>query len=93
MIEIEVQKVANSRISEVDLQNPAFGREFTDHMFIADYYDGEWKDARIVPFGKFEVSPGLSAFHYGQAIFEGLKAFKSSNDSVCSTANSLCSFS
>lgn len=77
MIEISVNKVSHSRIGEVDIENPAFGKEFTDHMFIVDYENGEWKDARIVPYGNMSVSPALSCFHYGQAIFEGMKAFKS----------------
>lgn len=77
MVEIAVQKVGKSRINEVDLQNPAFGREFTDHMFIVDYENDAWINPRIVPFGDMPVSPALSVFHYGQAIFEGMKAFKS----------------
>lgn len=71
---ISVEKVANSRIGEVDFNDLPFGKIFSDHMFIADYYDGDWHDCRIVPFGDFPMHPALSAIHYGQAIFEGLKA-------------------
>ncbi|MGI3004468.1 branched-chain amino acid aminotransferase [Shewanella algae] len=55
--------------------NVGFGRLRTDHMFMMDYYDGEWRDPRIVPYGPFEMAPGAMALHYGQCIFEGAKAF------------------
>jgi branched-chain amino acid aminotransferase len=55
--------------------NVGFGRLRTDHMFLMDYYDGEWRDPRIVPYGPFSVAPGAVALHYGQSIFEGAKAF------------------
>ncbi|WP_417763387.1 branched-chain amino acid aminotransferase [Shewanella sp.] len=55
--------------------NVGFGRLRTDHMFLMDYYDGEWRDPRIVPYGPFELAPGAMALHYGQSIFEGAKAF------------------
>ncbi len=52
-----------------------FGAMRTDHMFVADYEDGEWKNPRIVPYGPFPVMPGAVVLHYGQSIFEGAKAF------------------
>lgn len=73
---ITVERTKNSGLSEIDFNNLPFGRHFADHMFIADYYDGNWHDCRIVPFGNFSVHPALSALHYGQAIFEGIKAEK-----------------
>lgn len=73
---IQITKVGESRIGEVDFKNLVFGRSFSDHMFVADFYDGEWHDARIEPFGDFSLHPATSAIHYGQAIFEGLKAEK-----------------
>ena len=75
-MDIQVTKIAASRINEVDFKNLVFGRMFSDHMFVADYYDGEWRDARIEPFGDFSLHPATSAIHYGQSIFEGLKAEK-----------------
>jgi len=54
----------------------SFGQLRSDHMFVMDYEDGEWGDFRIVPYGNFEISPGAMTLHYGQAIFEGAKAFK-----------------
>ncbi|MCG9748105.1 branched-chain amino acid aminotransferase [Shewanella sp. Isolate8] len=55
--------------------NVGFGNLRTDHMFLMDYRDGEWRDPRIVPYGPFEMAPGAMALHYGQSIFEGAKAF------------------
>ncbi len=73
---IETRKVVKSRIGEVDFDHLGFGELFSDHMFQMDYADGEWKVPRIIPFGKFEILPSLSTLHYGQSVFEGLKAFR-----------------
>ena len=78
--EIKVEKVKESRISQFDPQNIGFGKLFTDHMFIADYRNGEWTDLRIVPYRDFSLSPATSAIHYGQSIFEGMKAYASSEN-------------
>ncbi len=75
-MEIRVQKVAQSRIGEIDFDNIPFGRKFSDHMFVCDYEDGAWKDARIVPFDYFPIHPASMSLHYGQTIFEGMKATK-----------------
>jgi branched-chain amino acid aminotransferase len=75
-LKIEIERVANSRLPKVDFKDIVFGRVFTDHMFIADYKKGEWKDLRIVPYGYMPISPASPAIHYGQAIFEGLKAYR-----------------
>ncbi len=75
--EISIEKVKNSRIAEFDTENIGFGKIFADHMFISDW-DGEaWINHRIVPYGPFSLSPATSAIHYGQSIFEGMKAFAS----------------
>ncbi|MCB0636696.1 MAG: branched-chain amino acid aminotransferase, partial [Lewinella sp.] len=74
---IHITKTQQSRLGEVDFQNIPFGRVFSDHMFVADYYDGQWHDFRIVPFGHLTMHPASMALHYGQAIFEGMKASKS----------------
>lgn len=63
-----------SRLSEVDFSNIPFGKVIADHMFVADYRGGAWTDLRIVPFGNMEISPANLALHYGQSIFEGMKA-------------------
>ncbi len=73
--EIKIQKAQNSRISELDENNIGFGKIFADHMFVS-IWDGEkWTDSRIEPYGPMHMSPATSALHYGQAIFEGMKAF------------------
>ena len=74
--EIPVQKVGKSKLSEINLENLPFGKYFTDYMLEADYIDGEWKNAVIKPYGPFSISPSMAAIHYGQAIFEGIKAYK-----------------
>lgn len=71
---ITVEKAATSRIGEIDFNNLPFGKHFSDHMFVADYYDGDWHDCRIIPFQELSMHPAMSSLHYGQAIFEGMKA-------------------
>jgi branched-chain amino acid aminotransferase len=75
--QIQIARVKESRLSEVDFGNIPFGRIFSDHMFVCDYRDGRWENPRIVPFGSFSIHPACMALHYGQAIFEGMKASKS----------------
>lgn len=72
--QIETTLVEKSRLPEVDFNNLPFGKTFSDHMFVADYKDGKWQQPRIVPFGNFSIHPAAMALHYGQAIFEGMKA-------------------
>jgi len=81
-IPIQVQKVQKSRVTDVNVNEVPFGKVFTDHMFIADYKDGEWSNFRIIPYQHLEMSYAMSALHYGQAIFEGMKAFRQDNDDV-----------
>jgi len=71
-----VETVAQSRIAECDFNNLQFGKTFADHMFVVDYKDGQWQQPRVVPYGNLSLSPALSSLHYGQALFEGLKAYK-----------------
>ena len=73
---LRIQRVENSRINEVDFNNIPFGRVFTDHMLVAEYKDGKWNDAAIMPFGSLQLHPATTALHYGQAVFEGMKAYK-----------------
>lgn len=72
---MEVRRTEQTRIQGVDFDNLKFGKEFSDHMFITDYRNRHWNSARIVPFGNIELSPSCCSIHYGQAVFEGLKAF------------------
>jgi len=78
-LNIAVQKVQNTRINEVDFDNIPFGKVYSDHMFIADYEDGQWSDLRIVPYADLSMAPASSVIHYGQSVFEGLKAYKNNN--------------
>lgn len=73
---IAINLATTSRIHEVDWDNLKFGQVCADHMFVADYRDGEWHDLRIMPYGPLDMMPAMSALHYGQAIFEGLKAYR-----------------
>ena len=79
---IHISKTENSRLSSVDFDNLPFGKIFSDHMFEMDYADGKWGTPTIVPFGHLDIHPATSALHYGQAIFEGLKAQKGENGEV-----------
>ena len=74
MYSIKINKVEESRLSQVDLNNIPFGRVFTDHMFTADYVNGEWTNLMIGPVTDFHVHPGNLTLHYAQSIFEGMKA-------------------
>ena len=79
---VKVQKTTDSRISQIDFNDLHFGKVFADHMFISDYKDGQWDDLRIMPYGQVLMSPSTSALHYGQAIFEGMKAYKNDEGEV-----------
>ncbi|UKN02427.1 branched-chain amino acid aminotransferase [Paracrocinitomix mangrovi] len=79
---IQITKTQNSKLSSVDFDNLPFGKVFTDHMFEMDYKDGKWQTPTIVPFGNLQLHPATSALHYGQAIFEGLKAQKTANGEI-----------
>lgn len=81
-IEIDIQKAATSKISQIDFENLAFGNIFTDHMLLCDFADGAWQKPVIKPYEPFLMDPSSRVFHYGQAIFEGMKAYKDEQDSV-----------
>lgn len=75
-IDIIVRKTRHSRIDEVDFTDLEFGKYVSDHMFICDFIDGEWQMPQIVPFANLSLSPATLALHYGQTVFEGMKAFR-----------------
>ena len=81
-LDIAIQRNKNSKINQVDFNNIQFGKVYSDHMFVADYADGQWNDLRVVPFENLSMSPALAALHYGQSIFEGMKAYKSEEGDV-----------
>lgn len=76
---MKILRTQQSRLSLVDFDNLPFGRTFSDHMYICDYKDGKWDAGKIVPFGDFTIHPATMSLHYGQAIFEGMKASKMSD--------------
>lgn len=78
-LSLSIKKNQSSQLSEVDFNNIPFGKVFTDHMLVADYVEGHWQSPEIVPFGNLEMHPAMTALHYGQSIFEGLKAYKNTN--------------
>lgn len=73
---ISIQRTAHSRLAETDFKNLGFGSCISDHMLIADYKNGVWQEPHIVPFGEIGMTPAILALHYGQAVFEGMKAFR-----------------
>ena len=79
---IQIEKVKTSKIQSVDFKNIQFGKQFSDHMFVADYKNGEWKNLKIVPYAPISISPSCAAIHYGQSVFEGMKAYKDSDGNV-----------
>lgn len=81
-IQFDIKRVEQSRISEFDPEKIVFGSQFTDHMLIADCIDGEWQTPQIMPYGEISYNPALASLHYGQSIFEGMKAFKNEADEV-----------
>lgn len=74
--DIKITRAHHSKLEDLNLENIPFGKYFTDHMLEADYIDGEWKNVEIKPYQPLMMAPSLAALHYGQAIFEGIKAYK-----------------
>ncbi|MEO6904856.1 MAG: branched-chain amino acid aminotransferase [Ginsengibacter sp.] len=73
---MKVTKAKNSKLASLDLNNIPFGKYFTDHMLEANYQNGAWGDVEIKPYQPITIDPSCAALHYGQAIFEGIKAYK-----------------
>ena len=81
-MEIKLHKNTQSKLGEVDINNPVFGKVYSDHMFMADFYDGDWNDLRIQPYGDLSISPANTTLHYASTIFEGLKAYRNKDGEV-----------
>lgn len=73
---LRITKRDTSKIADVDFNNLAFGSVFTDHMFSIEHVNGQWQQPEIIPYGPISMDPSAKVFHYGQAVFEGMKAFK-----------------
>ena len=78
----EINLSNTSSISQVNFDDITFGKVFSDHMFVMDFVDGEWKRGSIEPFAPLTISPSTMALHYGQSIFEGMKAYRQTDGSV-----------
>lgn len=79
---LKIEKVKESRINQIDFSKLSFGKTFADHMFICEYKDGQWQNPTIKPYAPITLEPSASVFHYGQAVFEGMKAYKDDNGHV-----------
>ncbi|MBT8254730.1 MAG: branched-chain amino acid aminotransferase [Flavobacteriaceae bacterium] len=79
---IDIEIAADSQISAVDFENIEFGKIFTDHLFECDFKNGAWQTPKIRPYGPISLDPGARVFHYGQAVFEGMKAYKDDDGGV-----------
>ena len=82
-MDIKITKTTTPKAKPAPGQPLGFGKIFTDHMFVMNYTEGKgWHDARIVPYGNLSLAPSAMVFHYGQEMFEGLKAYKGDDGSV-----------
>ncbi len=81
-LEIRVERTENSRIDSVDFDNLPFGKVFSDHMFVCEYKDGSWQNPTVKPYAPISLNPSAKIFHYGQSIFEGMKAYKDADGNV-----------
>ena len=75
-MDITITKAERSKLQDLNLENLPFGKYFSDHMLEADYENGEWKNVEIKPYQPLLLNPSVAAIHYGQSIFEGIKAYK-----------------
>lgn len=78
-----IKRTPKSRLSEVDFNNLEFGKYLSDHMLMVDFVNGKWQEPTIIPFGDILMSPAMLSLHYGQSVFEGMKAFKNKNGDIC----------
>ena len=77
---IAIEKVKTSKLNQVDFDNLTFGSVFADHMLECTYKNGKWEAPKIVPYQPITLDPSSKIFHYGQSIFEGMKAYKDAHD-------------
>ena len=82
MNNIEVTKTKNSKINDVDFDNLSFGSVFSDHMLECDFKNGKWQAPKVVPYAPITLDPSAKIFHYGQSVFEGMKAYKDTDEKV-----------
>ena len=80
--DIEFIKAKSSKINDVDFDNLKFGHVFSDHMLECNYKDGKWQAPKVMPYQPIVLDPSAKIFHYGQSIFEGMKAYKDVDEKV-----------
>lgn len=76
LTDIQVRTTNHPKVQGVDFDKLEFGKYISDHMLVCDYANGEWQQAQIVPFANLSLNPATLALHYGQTVFEGMKAFR-----------------
>ncbi|MBD8487721.1 branched-chain amino acid aminotransferase [Echinicola sp. CAU 1574] len=81
-IDIQIKQTSQSKLPGTNFENLSFGQVMSDHMFVADYKNGEWQNFSIEPYAPLALNPANATLHYGQSVFEGLKAYKNENDEV-----------
>lgn len=79
---IAIEKVKESKIDQIDFDNLSFGSVFSDHMMVCTFSNGTWTVPKIVPYQPITLDPSAKIFHYGQSIFEGMKAYKDEDGNV-----------
>src|SRR5690554_3162987 len=79
---IKVTPAEKSRIGEVNFEKLEFGRIFSDHMFEMIWENGQWQSPRILPYGPVTITPAINSLHYGQSVFEGMKAYYADDETI-----------
>ncbi len=79
---IKITKAKVSKLTTIDFNNLSFGSIFSDHMLVCDFEDGKWNTPEIIPYQPMAFEPSAKIFHYGQSIFEGMKAYKDSDNQI-----------
>ncbi len=79
---MKITKTSISRLNTIDFSNLPFGTVFSDHMLVCNFKNGKWSEAEILPYGPIAMAPGAQVLHYGQSVFEGMKAFKNNADEI-----------
>ncbi len=79
---MKIEKTSASKLNHVDFENLSFGSVFTDHMFVCNYKEGQWQTPEVLPYQPLSFEPSMSVLHYGQAVFEGMKAYKDDGGKV-----------
>ena len=81
-LNIEIDRASTSRLATTNFDELAFGQIISDHMFVADYMDGAWQNPKVVPYAPLQINPANATLHYGQSVFEGLKAYRNKKGEI-----------